>query len=142
MAIARATINTDIWDTIRGYLNDSSVTNIAKLVSAYAKSFTKDASSKDFVVLHSPGITETRLTFTKISYPFTMQVEVVVSEEEQMKVLNAAIRARVAASLNNARGDGIFNLRISGDTTSYETREDVRILHNIITLEGIYRGET
>lgn len=138
--ISKAGISTEIWDTIRGYLNNSAVTNNAALVSAYAKSFTKDASNKDFVVVHKPSVTEEMLTFTKKSHPFTIDIEIVVSEEEQMKVISDAVRARIEANRVSARGVGLYNLMITGDDVSYETRDDVRILHNMMTLEGVHRG--
>jgi len=138
--VNKATIGTDIWDVIRGYLNITAITNAAKIVSAYAKSYIKDNSNKDFVVIHKPEISEDTLTMTKKSYPFTILIEIVVSEEEQMKVISDLIRATIESNRESARGSAVFNLKIVKDDTSYETRENVRILHNLLTLQGVYRG--
>lgn len=140
MAIAIATIRTNIWDTILGYVNHSSVTNLAKIVGSYAKSYTKNASNKDFVVLHNPRITQDILTMTKKQYPVSMEIEVVCSENEQLKVIVDAVCARIDANKANARSDALFDLEYEDREPTPELRDGVRILHFPIVLTATYRG--
>jgi len=140
MAIAEATISTNVWDTFRGYLNHSSVTNHANILSAYAKSFTKDGSNKDFVVIYKPSISEVKRTFTLYEYPISIDIEIVCSEEEQMKVISDAVRARIDANRSSARSDGLFDMLITADETTSELRDKVRILHTTMTVEAVWRG--
>lgn len=141
MAVAAATITTNIWDAIRGYINHASVTNNAVLISAYAKTFTKDASGKDFVAIHKPNVSEEMLTVTKKKYPFSIDIEIVVSEEEQLKVISDAVRARIESNRATARTtDGLLMLRFTNDEITYEERDNVRMFHNILTIEGLHLG--
>jgi hypothetical protein len=146
MAIAKATIGTDVWDTIRALLNVAAITNNAKIVSAYAKSYKKNASNKDFVVIHKPSITNPRdnkeTSFTgKKKYDVSIMIEVVCTEEEQMKVIADQVRNLLDSGITTTRGFYLFGFVMSGDEVVPETRDNRQILHNLLTAEYFWRGE-
>ena len=143
MAIDRATIGTNTWDTIFGLLNVAAITNNAQVASAYAKSYIKNASNKDFVVIHKPSITEDILSFTnKKTYNVSIDIEIVCSEEEQLKVLSDLVRTTLQSGISTTRAAYLFNFRITGDEIAYELRDNRRIFHNILTAEYYRRGDT
>ena len=143
MAINSATISTNTWDVIYTLLNVSAITNIAQISSAYAKSYTTNASNKPFVVIHRPNITEEVISFTgKKTYMVSIDIEIVCSEEEQLKVLGDTVRNLLESGIATTRAVYLFGFKVVSDNTAYELRTNRRILHNMMTIEYYRRGDS
>ncbi len=150
MAIARSTIATNIFDTLRTILNaDDTVKvdgtlGVNEIISSYSEIFIKNAGGLPFIVIHKPNITEEKSTFIRKFYNVVVDIECIANSQAVVKTLADGVRNALESantSTTGTRANGLTDFIITADIEDFDRRNNKRIHFDRLTCEYTWIGD-
>lgn len=130
MAVAKATIRTDVWDTVYTYIQTTNAISTNNIFSSMNSTLAKN-KGYPIVILYPPSVSFDRLTIDRVTESsITLLIEVYDDNAQDCKAMADEVTNKLLAGRITFAGNRLMNMNIDGgDYDAWE--EGKKKIHRI-----------